>query len=143
MADPEYRARVNERESVSRRARNPRMGRTLTASCGRCSEPFEYVYQRKHRTVCDSCRAHDADWSKFRLTGVEARALRARGCCDICKGTVAGGRFSEWHIDHDHVNGAVRGVLCAKCNTAIGLMGDSPDRLRAAADYIESVRNRE
>jgi hypothetical protein len=41
------------------------------------------------------------------------------------------------HVDHDHVSGKVRGLLCANCNLAIGSAGDSPDRLRAMAAYLD------
>lgn len=41
----------------------------------------------------------------------------------------------ELSIDHDHKTGIVRGLLCRQCN--IGKLGESPERLRRAADYIE------
>lgn len=41
-------------------------------------------------------------------------------------------------IDHDHKSGEVRSLLCGQCNTGIGLMRDSPDILRRAADYLEA-----
>lgn len=41
-------------------------------------------------------------------------------------------------VDHDHVSGVVRGLLCDLCNTAIGKMQDDPSLLRKAALYIES-----
>lgn len=40
-------------------------------------------------------------------------------------------------FDHNHETGSVRGVLHAKINLAIGLFGDDPAALRAAADYLE------
>ena len=40
-------------------------------------------------------------------------------------------------VDHDHDTGAVRGLLCARCNTAIGMTSDSPDTLRSLASYLE------
>lgn len=40
-------------------------------------------------------------------------------------------------IDHDHETGAVRGLLCHNCNVAIGLLKDSPNLFRRAADYLE------
>ena len=39
-------------------------------------------------------------------------------------------------IDHNHVTGVVRGLLCFGCNTSIGLLNDSPDLLQAAIDYL-------
>jgi hypothetical protein len=39
-------------------------------------------------------------------------------------------------IDHCHDTGQVRGLLCSKCNQALGLMNDSPDLLEQAAQYL-------
>jgi hypothetical protein len=44
-------------------------------------------------------------------------------------------------VDHDHETGLIRGLLCNKCNRAIGLV-DDPASLRALADYIESANAR-
>lgn len=41
------------------------------------------------------------------------------------------------HIDHDHVSGNVRGMLCGDCNVALGRAKDRPDVLRTLADYVE------
>lgn len=54
---------------------------------------------------------------------------------DVHQGTR---RIRELAIDHDHSTGAVRALLCGKCNKAIGLMRDNPDLMRAAALYLES-----
>jgi len=49
-----------------------------------------------------------------------------------------GGRFNNWHIDHEKGTRNVRGLLCSYCNTVLGLMAHDPARLRAAADYLEA-----
>jgi len=41
------------------------------------------------------------------------------------------------HIDHDHVTGQIRGLLCRHCNSALGYGRDDPKILRGLADYLE------
>jgi len=39
-------------------------------------------------------------------------------------------------IDHDHATGQMRGLLCHKCNMAVGYMDDNPDRADLIAAYL-------
>jgi hypothetical protein len=48
---------------------------------------------------------------------------------------------SRLHQDHDHVTGQTRDLLCSNCNKGLGCLGDDPERLRAAAAYIERHRS--
>lgn len=43
---------------------------------------------------------------------------------------------SALHVDHDHETGKIRGLLCKKCNTAIGLMKDSIYNLNNMINYL-------
>jgi DNA-binding transcriptional MerR regulator len=40
------------------------------------------------------------------------------GVCAICHGINASGR--RLAVDHDHVTGKIRGLLCSQCNTSLG-----------------------
>lgn len=57
------------------------------------------------------------------------------GRCAVCRRPPTRGRL---HVDHDHVSGAVRRLLCGNCNRALGLLGDNPEVARRAAAYLES-----
>lgn len=39
-------------------------------------------------------------------------------------------------IDHNHETGEVRGLVCADCNKAIGMLRDDPKLLTRGADYL-------
>lgn len=43
--------------------------------------------------------------------------------CACCRRPDPGRR--RWHTDHDHQTGAIRGILCHKCNAVLGMLGDS------------------
>lgn len=64
------------------------------------------------------------------------------GRCLICPRTEPGG-IGVWHTDHRHGSKFVRGILCNYCNLGLGAFFDSPERMRAAAEYIENARIRE
>ncbi len=53
------------------------------------------------------------------------------GLCLICQKPM-----TPAAVDHDHATGAVRGLLCRPCNTAIGLMGDDPQMVERALQYL-------
>ena len=48
-----------------------------------------------------------------------------------------GQRVRHLDIDHDHKTGAIRGLLCLRCNAGMGNMNDDPVLLRRAALYLE------
>lgn len=52
-----------------------------------------------------------------------------RGTCAICS------RAKRLAVDHCHVGGQVRGLLCNSCNRGLGLFQDSPELLQKALAY--------
>lgn len=60
--------------------------------------------------------------------------------CAICLSTHSGnGR--GFHIDHDHLTGNVRGILCHHCNTMIGLAKDNKEILSNAINYLSNTNS--
>ncbi|MGI4815778.1 MAG: endonuclease VII domain-containing protein [Janthinobacterium lividum] len=78
----------------------------------------------------------------YGLTAGEHRAMveSQDGVCALCGRTGADGRVTRLSVDHCHATGVVRGLLCVRCNSGLGLFADDPDRLRAAAAYLERHR---
>ena len=56
--------------------------------------------------------------------------------CAICGAEQPGGRYANFHVDHCHHTGKVRGLLCTNCNRGLGYFKDDSDRLVLAASYV-------
>ena len=57
--------------------------------------------------------------------------------CAICGSKKPYGR-GNFHVDHCHETGRVRGLLCHHCNTGIGSLKDDPLLLSKALDYLKA-----
>jgi hypothetical protein len=94
----------------------------------------------RRQTRCRSCAAAASRVEYFRrkygMTEQDLADLLAGqgGMCIICL------RAPAVHVDHDHTTGEIRGMLCFPCNAGLGQLGDSPQTLRRAADYVEGRR---
>jgi len=67
-----------------------------------------------------------------------ARMLAEQGgMCAICKATEPGGRSANFHIDHCHTTGKIRGLLCCRCNQGLGAFRDNVEILKAATEYLQ------
>ena len=73
---------------------------------------------------------------RYGLSELEVEALRKLAHCGICGTDDPQGRHGNFHIDHDHETGEIRGVLCHNCNLALGHFQDDPEVLRAAIRYL-------
>ena len=65
------------------------------------------------------------------VESVEQLSVAQGGACAVC------GEKTKLSVDHSHKDGHVRGLLCIKCNTGIGMLKDDPEVLRKAATYLE------
>jgi len=66
---------------------------------------------------------------------------KQRGRCAICFETCPGKK--RLSVDHNHTTGAIRGLLCARCNFMLGYSGDSILVLHEAVRYLEASNEKE
>lgn len=62
------------------------------------------------------------------------------GVCAVCKKLETGrNQFGTLPlaVDHDHHTNKNRGLLCMRCNRALGLLGDSSERILSLFKYRE------
>jgi hypothetical protein len=81
--------------------------------------------------------AHETAHARRKRRDAEReRLIAVRGhVCWICG---AAPRTRALHVDHDHATGALRGLLCYRCNRALPDYLGAP-WLRQAADYLDAA----
>lgn len=65
------------------------------------------------------------------LDQFDAMSKAQGGVCKICR------RPEKLVVDHDHVTGKVRGLLCNDCNTTLGKFNDEAPRFLSAVQYLQ------
>lgn len=72
----------------------------------------------------------------------DAMLVAQEGRCAICRRTPKQVycRGDKLSVDHCHATGHLRGLLCTKCNAALGALDDNVDSLQAAVGYIQRWR---
>ena len=58
------------------------------------------------------------------------------GKCAIC-GLIAQ-NIRGFHIDHNHIEKRIRGILCGNCNIGLGQFKDSIESLEKAIEYLKT-----
>lgn len=126
-------AMVPEELRVKRTKTIMALAPTGTAWCAGCQTFRDDTDFGKGGTTCRACasaKTHGAMIEKtYGLTSADYDALLARqgGRCAICRGRPKSKRLA---VDHAHDTGAVRGLLCARCNH--DLLGSAWDSMAMA-----------
>jgi hypothetical protein len=94
------------------------------------SKPF---YQRRQ----DYMKRYGVTWEKY-----EQMLADQNGGCAIC-GRTSSGKGQPLDIDHDHVTGQVRGLLCSRCNAGVSYFLDDSELTRKATAYLEKYNEQQ
>lgn len=111
--------------------------------CSPCRTEKSRRYMRDWRAKNPDHAAKKAKSYKLRqynLTPDEFAymVLEQGGVCAICQ------KVPEiLYVDHDHNTGVIRGLLCQKCNSGIGFLGDTLEGLEKAVKYLKDARDKE
>ena len=139
----EHREEINAR-ARARRLANPEKFRTYKKAFRAKPEQKikSAIYNKTYRAT------HQAETrakliKRYGLSVAEYAAMlkSQNGACAICYGT-----HNNNHalcIDHDHMTGKIRGLVCHDCNVALGMIGDDPEVARSIITYLEKYRSRE
>lgn len=128
--------------------RDQKQSSGLNPRCKVCVNKRNRAYEAANREKTNEWKRRAAvrRWVK-KVLGVSldqfnAIQLRAGGHCELCgrseQTTSKNGNQFRLALDHDHVSGIARGMLCRPCNTALGCASDNPELLRKMAAYIEN-----
>lgn len=103
--------------------------------CKVCQRLANNVWRQKNpRASSDYYRQKRMGVSPSQYDEIVARQ---GNICAICDKEFGKGRMGK-HLDHDHVSGKVRELLCGSCNVGLGAFEDNPNSLRMAALYLEA-----
>ena len=125
----------NKCREKKRNADADNMQRGLCRNCGGSREDLT----TQHCTKCKEFQRTTGLKKKYSITVEDYTRMSEEqgGVCWICKRTTDTGNL---HIDHCHETGKVRGLLCGKCNRAIGCLDHSPELLKRAIEYLNKER---
>ena len=63
------------------------------------------------------------------------------GMCAICGTTLPGGDRKRLSVDHNHITGRIRGLLCQQCNNYLGHIGERLGAAQSLINYILEDKN--
>lgn len=125
--------------------------------CLDCTEKVKASRRKQHADYERARRAKDpirqykikADWdlrTKYGIdydTYLEMEESQGKACA-ICGDKDPNGRgvLRKFAVDHCHTTGKVRGLLCAYCNTALGLFKENTDVMMLAIEYLKEHNER-
>lgn len=106
------------------------------STCKKCLNQYNIKWRREHPEKSYKWNKSKLLKKKYGITtnDYDRMSQKQKHCCAICK--KPGIDFKTGlGVDHDHDTGKVRGLLCVKCNTAIGSL-NGIELLRSAIRYF-------
>lgn len=102
----------------------------VTQKCKECTNLFQKQYRTKHHLRYYA--------SKYNSTEEIVQNTLNKTVCAICG--CAPKLHKRHSIDHCHISGKIRGLLCDECNTGLGKFKDNQILLKKAIDYLNDSK---
>ena len=106
----------------------PEIETKQSKKCRKCDTIRDLQDFHKNKSTKDGLSNHCKDCVRIAKYGM---TVHVNACCKIC------GSMETLVIDHDHVTGETRGILCHRCNVGLSMFCDNSIALRRAANYLE------
>jgi len=128
-------SKCKETKPLSCFHKNKRRGDGRNTYCKTCAIQYKKEYYRKNKPKIREYALQ----KRYKITQVEFDTLLKQqdNCCACCGVTKPDRTRENLAVDHNHTTGKVRGLLCTRCNTVLGLVRDSPQILSNLIKYIE------
>ena len=116
----------------------------LSCRCRRCrgvQRRRRYIESGEHERMAQQYEAETRSIRYQRRYGItladyDEMLEEQGGGCAIC-GKTPEDNGKRLGVDHDHNTGRVRGLLCDKCNSGLGMLRDDSTLLLRAVEYLE------
>lgn len=131
--------KCKEIKSLSLFTKDAGQPRGYRSSCKDCNRAYYNRVAREYFHANKEKISSKAIWynrkSQFGLTREKYFEVLSsqNNACAICKKA-----SDKMRVDHNHETGKFRGLLCHKCNSGIGLLGDNVTIIKNAAEYLEA-----
>lgn len=125
----------SQKQVASRREANPQLFKDSRRRAYLKNETSKAYKERQSKYMWH--------WRMQRLYGITAEQFnstldRQGWSCALCGSEFVNGTNLIPQVDHDHVTGEVRGIICKRCNQGLGCLGDSIEGLERAVAYLKN-----
>ena len=120
-----------------------KFSKSSTMKSGRLNQCNPCRYKKKLENN-PGLRAKQREWNLKRDYGItveeyDAVHKKQNGLCAICK-KESNHKSGKLFVDHNHVTGNIRGLLCNPCNLLLGHSNDDISILKEAIKYLNKYK---
>lgn len=110
-----------------------------SSNCNKCKVAYNKVYREQNKEKFLAIERKSRLKMTYGITPEQYNTIlkKQNGECAICSAKKPSGRTRMFFVDHCHNRGIVRGLLCMRCNTGLGLFLDNPKFLLKAISYLK------